>query len=613
MKILYIDQYFSTRQGNSGTRSYEFARRLVDKGHQVTMITTASRYSNLRGQRQWLRRQKIEGIDVISLRIDYGQSMGYLRRTLSFAAFMLASIVLAALGQKHDLVFASSTPLSVGVSGAVAAWLRRIPFVFEVRDLWPQAPIELGIIKNPVLIALLRMTEKWIYRRATRINALSPGMAEAIAATGIDAQKISMIPNASDPDLVPKKSARRSVRQRYGLRAGSFLVVYAGALGPANDLSALIEVAVEVRRAGEKKIRFLIAGQGSDENRIRRLAADRNLDNVIFTGALSRDEVGAILAAADLGVTCFAPLPVLQTCSPNKMFDYFSADLPQMVNTPGWIEETVVKNGAGFYWPTDDPKAGARKIVELSKDADMRKTMQMRAGQLAAGHFDRGLLADKLLALFTEARSESAAGFPEFARNLFDKTLALAALSFLSPLFCVVAIAIRTEDGGPVFYKARRIGLGGKPFSMMKFRTMVVGAEKMGLGLNVADNDERITKTGAFLREWSLDEAPQLLNILAGEMNIVGPRPALTEHVEKYSDEQKRRLRVQPGLTGWAQINGRNALTWDEKLDYDLWYVKHRSFYLDMAIIAKTFGVVFRKEGLYEPDAGQGDEFNRFD
>jgi lipopolysaccharide/colanic/teichoic acid biosynthesis glycosyltransferase len=613
MKILYIDQYFSTRDGNSGTRSYEFARRFVREGHQVTMLTTASRYSNLQGQREWIRRRDMDGVKVVSLRIDYGQTMGYPRRFFSFASFMIASVVVGALGPKHDLVFASSTPLSVGVSGAVLAWLRGIPFVFEVRDLWPQAPVELGIIKNPFLIGLLRFVEGWIYRRADRINALSPGMADGIAACGINQNKISMIPNASDPDLTPRTSTRQSVRKRYGFGSRAFIVVYAGAIGPANDLAALVDVAEAVRRSDAKNIRFLIVGEGSDEDRIKKFAGEKNLDNIVFTGAVPRREVGEILAAADCGVTCFAPLPVLQTCSPNKMFDYFSAGLPQMVNTPGWIEEVVTKSGAGFYWPTDKPDIGARKLIELSQDAPARKAMKAAARTCARKRFDRRILTKKLLRVFQDAQSESAAGLPFFCRRLFDSAAALAALALLCPFFIAVAMAIKIEDKGPVFYRARRVGLGGKVFSMLKFRTMVVGAENLGLGLNVASGDERITRTGRFLRDWSLDEVPQLFNILDGNMRIVGPRPALEEHIQQYSEDQKRRLRVPPGLTGWAQVNGRNALTWEKKLAYDAWYADNRSFGLDMLIIARTFGVIFRREGLYEKDAGLDDEFNRFD
>ena len=612
MKILYIDQYFSTREGNSGTRSYEFAKRFVGEGHKVTMLTTASRYSDLQGQRRWFCRQSIDGIEVVSLRIDYGQKMGYARRVFSFIAFMAASVAIGALGPRHDLVFASSTPLSVGVSGAVVAWFRALPFVFEVRDLWPQAPVELGIIKNPAIIAALRAVEKWIYRRADRINALSPGMVDAIAACGIDRDGISMIPNASDPDLPPKKSARQKVRRLYGIGARDFLVVYTGAIGPANDLTALVAVAQKMRESGAGKVRFLIVGEGSDEKRVRQVVKDSELSNVIFTGAVSRREVGEILSAADLGATCFAPLPVLRTCSPNKMFDYFSAGLPQMVNTPGWIADLVTQSGAGFYWPTDDPGEGAEKIIELSEDTTARRKMKAAAKNIAKKQFDRGILAAKLLKVFNEARFD-AIGRRTIFRDLFDRSAALFAIVAASPFLIGIALAVKLEDGGPVFYKSERIGRNGEAFPMLKFRTMVAGAEKIGLGLNVACNDSRITRTGCFLREWSLDEAPQLFNVLFGNMNIVGPRPALREHVEQYSEKQKRRLRVRPGLTGWAQVNGRNALSWEKKLEYDAWYADNQSFALDMKIIAKTFSVVLRREGLYETDAGLNDKFNRFD
>jgi lipopolysaccharide/colanic/teichoic acid biosynthesis glycosyltransferase len=179
-----------------------------------------------------------------------------------------------------------------------------------------------------------------------------------------------------------------------------------------------------------------------------------------------------------------------------------------------------------------------------------------------------------------------------------------------APLWLVLPALIRLEDGGPVFYRQERVGRDGKIFRLFKFRSMVVDAEHRELGLNVESGDSRITRTGRFLRRWSLDELPQLLNVFAGDMNVIGPRPALPFQVAKYTAEQKRRLLVRPGLTGWAQVNGRNALTWKEKIAADLWYVDHRSVLLDLWILARTPLAVISTEGLYETDAGVDDEFN---
>ena len=163
----------------------------------------------------------------------------------------------------------------------------------------------------------------------------------------------------------------------------------------------------------------------------------------------------------------------------------------------------------------------------------------------------------------------------------------------------LIAWRIRQEDGGPVFFRQQRAGQDGTPFEVWKFRSMVVDADTVGLGLNVAAGDDRITRTGHLLRDWSLDELPQLINVALGEMSLVGPRPGLPDQAARYDDVQRRRLAMRPGLTGWAQVNGRNRITWEERIVLDVWYVEHWSLKLDLQILARTLGVVARREGLF--------------
>jgi lipopolysaccharide/colanic/teichoic acid biosynthesis glycosyltransferase len=181
---------------------------------------------------------------------------------------------------------------------------------------------------------------------------------------------------------------------------------------------------------------------------------------------------------------------------------------------------------------------------------------------------------------------------PGIERGIDVAAASLALLVLALPL-ALIALAIKLESRGPVFYKQWRAGRNGVPFSMVKFRTMVDGAEHMGLGLEVARNDSRITRVGNLLRIWSVDEFPQLLNILNGEMSLVGPRPARIDQIEKFNEDEKSRMLVKPGLTGWAQVNGRNLLTWKERIQLDLWYVSHESFWLNLRILFKTVWVAF--------------------
>jgi lipopolysaccharide/colanic/teichoic acid biosynthesis glycosyltransferase len=187
-----------------------------------------------------------------------------------------------------------------------------------------------------------------------------------------------------------------------------------------------------------------------------------------------------------------------------------------------------------------------------------------------------------------------------------DIVLAAVLLVVTAPLLALVALAIRLESRGPVFYRQRRVGRHGRLFQLWKLRTMVPGAEAMGAGIYVLEGDPRITRVGRMLRRFSFDELPNLLNVLQGDMAMVGPRPTVQEQVDRYTERQRRRLEVKPGITGWAQINGRTSLPWPERIELDVWYVEHRSVRLDLRILARTARMLATGRGLYSEDLKQG-------
>lgn len=194
-------------------------------------------------------------------------------------------------------------------------------------------------------------------------------------------------------------------------------------------------------------------------------------------------------------------------------------------------------------------------------------------------------------------------------KRFFDVLGSIAGLVILFPLFIIVAILIKIDSPGKIFFLQERMGKNGKPFYIFKFRTMAEGSVNRGLGYNVAQNDDRITGMGKFIRKWAIDELPQLINTLKGEMSLVGPRPTLRYQVVKYNDFEKKRLLVKPGLAGWALIHGRNSLSWEERIKYDVWYAENWSLWLDFKIICKTFYLIFiKQEGVYGKD-GINDPF----
>ena len=187
-----------------------------------------------------------------------------------------------------------------------------------------------------------------------------------------------------------------------------------------------------------------------------------------------------------------------------------------------------------------------------------------------------------------------------------DVILAALVLVLVSPLLALAGLLIRLESRGAVFYRQRRVGIEGRPFALWKLRTMVPGAASMGAGIYVLQGDPRITRVGRHLRRLSLDELPNLVNVLRGEMAIVGPRPTVQEQVDRYTERQRSRLEVKPGITGWAQVNGRASLPWPERIELDVWYVEHRSFLLDLRILGKTLRMLASGHGLYSEELKQG-------
>jgi lipopolysaccharide/colanic/teichoic acid biosynthesis glycosyltransferase len=190
----------------------------------------------------------------------------------------------------------------------------------------------------------------------------------------------------------------------------------------------------------------------------------------------------------------------------------------------------------------------------------------------------------------------------------FDLVAAAAALTALAPVMAAVAISIRVDDRGPIFFKQQRVGEDGKHFACYKFRSMVVNAERLGRGLELERDDPRITRVGRVIRDWRLDELPQLLNVLKGDMSVIGPRPTVPSQVARYTPRQMRRLEMKPGLAGWSTVHGANALPWDQRIELDLWYIDHWSLWLDVVTMWKALRVIAKREGLYDRD-GQVRDF----
>ena len=389
MRILYLHQYFKTPAEGGAIRSYYLGKALADKGHEVVMLTS------WKGNK--LKQERIAGMEVIYLPVSYSNHMGFWGRSRAFIEYLrLAEQQLDKL-VPADLVYATSTPLTIGLLALYVRWRYKIPFIFEVRDLWPDAPIELGFIRNKQLIMGLRKLEKTLYQKAEVVVALSPGIAEGIKKVQPEA-KLHMAPNMADCSFFKPTSKPEELVERWGL-AKKFVISYTGAAGVANQLEYLLDAAKACLEA-KLPVQVLIAAEGSQLEALKLQA--KELDNVMFLPYGSKEEVREYLAVSDAAYTSFAPKAVLQACSPNKFFDGLAAGKLCIVNTPGWLKDLVEQQGCGFYAPPESPQKFVELLLPYLQDKDLLRQAQQRARHTAEMLFSRRGTASGIVALVEE-------------------------------------------------------------------------------------------------------------------------------------------------------------------------------------------------------------------
>jgi glycosyltransferase involved in cell wall biosynthesis len=404
VRIVYFHQYFSTPRGAVGTRSYEFARALLARGHSVLMVcgSEARADTGLTGPfRAGRRRGMVDGIDVLEFDLAISNRLGFVKRTIAFLRFALRSIGVA-LREPYDVLFATSTPLTAGIPGIVARGLRRKPFVFEVRDLWPELPRAMGVITNPVLLSAMSLLEWCCYRTATRLVGLSPGIVDGIARRHVPRSRIALIPNGCDLDLFEPGAAPWRPEE---VAPAECMAVFAGAHGVANGLDAVLDAALALRARGRTDIKLVLIGEGKLKARLQQRAAAARLSNVVFAAPVSKAKLAGLMNATDLGLQILADVPAFYYgTSPNKFFDYIAAGVPVLINYPGWLADLVVAHECGFAVPPGDAAAFASALETAASDAEARTRMGHRARALAAERFDRRRLAEQFASWLEGAR-----------------------------------------------------------------------------------------------------------------------------------------------------------------------------------------------------------------
>lgn len=397
MKIIYLHQYFTTPSHAGGVRSYEFAKRLTEKGVAVDMITSSAFFPVKRGQGEFfVSRRKVDNIDVHIIHSAYNNSMNFPRRIFAFLAFMIISSIYVIKLKQRDLVFATSTPLTIAIPGLIAKTVHRIPMIFEVRDVWPDIPIAMGIIKNRYIKKILFGLEQFIYAKSDKIITLSTGMEEEIRCKNVPHEKIITIPNACDTDYFGELVRENStdILTKYKETQSTKICLYAGTFGLVNNVDYMIDLCREIKKK-DYDIKLIMVGSGALQQHISDRIESENLENqVILLPPVPKKVLIRYLDSADACISTVQETPALYNNSANKFFDALAAGRPIIINHGGWQADVIIKNQLGLiltYNFTESAERLNTYLLQIDKSEE-----EDRIKSFARTNYDRDLLFKKL-------------------------------------------------------------------------------------------------------------------------------------------------------------------------------------------------------------------------
>jgi glycosyltransferase involved in cell wall biosynthesis len=401
MHILYIYQYFISPSDAGGTRSWSLSHLIKQRGHKVTILSSSNDYKTgkrLKGYNRILQQENLNNINVLRIGFEFPYFHTFLGRVFSYLVFTAFSCFAALRMPAPDVTFASSTPITVAIPALLLYWLKRVPIVFEVRDLWPDFLIQYGILNSRVLIRIMYMVEKFIYQQSEAIVTTSPWMYNKIIAKGVPKHKVFCVPIGAELELYhPSLATQRDIRKELGITANELLVIYTGAHGIPNALDTLVEAAALLKN---KPIHFLFVGDGRCKASLQKRAQVLSLEHQVhFWPPHPRTELGPILANADLCIISLRGVEAAYASFPNKLFDYLASGKPILVNSPGDIANLLFETKTGFIVQCESPQEIARTLEELVDQKDNLERMGKKARQVAEQQFDRNILYKSIVNL----------------------------------------------------------------------------------------------------------------------------------------------------------------------------------------------------------------------
>jgi len=389
MKILLINQAFVSPDEPGHTRHFEMGQYLRASGHELVIVASDLNYQT--GQRTIKRtglfaEQIIDGVRILRAYIYPALHRSYFWRIISFFSFMFSSVWTALTVKDADLIMGTTPPIFQAVSAWVVALIRRKPFLLEVRDLWPEFGVSMGVLKNPIVIALARWLENFLYARATHILVNSPAYKEYMLGKGVPENKVTYIPYGTDIDMFNPDVDGSSVRKKLGLQ-DKFVVLYAGALGQANDIDTILRAAARLNQ--ENYIRIVLFGDGKERARLELESARMKLTNLIFAGVCPKKEMPLVISSADVCLAILQDVPMFRTTYPNKVFDYMASARGTVLVIDGVIRDVIESSDGGVFVQPGNDERLAKTILELSKDSQRVKQMGLNARAYLVRHLDR--------------------------------------------------------------------------------------------------------------------------------------------------------------------------------------------------------------------------------
>jgi lipopolysaccharide/colanic/teichoic acid biosynthesis glycosyltransferase len=590
VRVLLVTQFFDPEPTFKGMM---LARELRRRGHEVEVLTGFPNYPEGRIHAGWrqrpLDRREVDGVTVTRVPLWPSHDRSGIRRAASYASFAASASVAALFVRRPDVVHLYHPPATTGLVALVLKHVRGVPFVLDVQDLWPDSLLSTGMVTGRAPLAAAAALVGRVTAAAEHVVTLSPGMTRLVAERSRRPEAVTTVLNWSYEDDIeqgPTPAARPGPAVE-----PVFVATFAGNLGPAQGLDTLLDAAALLRDRPDVRLR--VVGEGIDSARLRRRARDEHLTSVEFVGRVPVAEVGGQLASADALIVHLRDEPLFRVTIPSKTQAYLLAGRPVVMAVRGDAADLVEAAGAGVVVPPGDPAALAAALRRL---ADLAPSARDAMGRAGRRWYDdelslrRGVDSlEQVLEAASDARPRVAA-----VKRVADVVGAAALLVAAAPLVAAVAVLVALGLGRPVLFRQERPGRDGRPVTLVKFRTMT---DRRGDDGALLPDAARLTRLGALLRVTSLDELPSLVAVLRGDLSLVGPRPLHPRYTAWFTAEERRRLRCRPGLSGLAQVNGRNAASWDDRLALDVRYARKPSLRTEARIVARTVAAVLRRAG----------------